>query len=162
MPDNPILLLFFRYGWALFIAVGILNTLIGWRRAKAVIAAHPERRETYRRLFFGFLFWGNLPWVVMGVGIVAGGVPTMLHYLDPGNGPYVIAWYCSIVLLSILNLVWLFFLRGAETLIDHPGFLNLKTSNPWMIKIFLLVTTLGSVIAITALLLGTTRTPKPQ
>jgi hypothetical protein len=37
--------------------------------------------------------------------------------------------------------------------LDHPGFLNLETSNPPRIKNFFLITTPGSVIAITTLLL---------
>lgn len=159
MPDNWVFLLFFRHGWAVFIAVSFLNALIWWRRAQPVIAAHPERREGYRRLIAGFLFWGNLPWIVMGVGIEAGGVPTILHFFNPRNGPFAIAWYCTIALLWILNLVWLFFLRGAETLVEHPGIFNFPTSNPRMIKILFLISTLGGAVAMIMMFLGDFPTP---
>ena len=98
-------MLLLRHFWVMFIVVTSLNGAVWWHRAKPVIAAHPERRESYRRLIRGFLFWGNLPWVVMGLGILVGGVPTVFHYFNPRNGPFVIAWYCTVVLIWVLTFV---------------------------------------------------------
>jgi hypothetical protein len=90
MGPAPFIVLLFRYFWLVFIVVTCANAAMWWRRAQAVIAQHPERRESYRRLVLGFVVWGNLPWVVMGLGIVIGGVPTVFHYFNPRNGPFVV------------------------------------------------------------------------
>jgi hypothetical protein len=89
--------LIFRHAWLLFIGVTCANGAIWWTRAKKEIAAHPELTETYRELVRGWLIYGNLPWVVMGAGILAGGVPSVFQYFNPRNGPFVIAWYVTVV-----------------------------------------------------------------
>src|SRR6187399_264007 len=80
--------LFFRHAWLLFIAVTILNGAVAWRRVQPRMAAHPELRAGYRRLMRGWLVYGNVPWVVMGLGILFGGLRGIADYFHPRNGPF--------------------------------------------------------------------------
>ena len=77
----------------MFVAVTCLNALILKFRSGYYIRARPELMDGYMRLVRDVLFWGNLPWRVMGVGIELGGVPGMFSYFRPRHGnPFVLAW----------------------------------------------------------------------
>jgi hypothetical protein len=81
-----------RHAWAMFIVITCLNAAT-WRwRARRHIAVNPALAPGYRRLIRSWLVFGNVPWVVMGLGIVFGGV--------------VAFWVASVY--------WIFFRRGAE------------------------------------------------
>jgi hypothetical protein len=101
------------------------------RRARKHIAARPELEPGYRSFVKAFLIWGNLPWIVMGIGCVFGGIPSVFAYFRPrGGNPYVIAFYASVVLFWLLSTNWIVFRGGAEMLATHPGILNLNFKNP--------------------------------
>ena len=110
--------------------------------------------EGYRSLIRGWLLYGNLPWVVMGVGIVYGDVPSDFHYFDPRNGPFVVAWYVTVVVLWVLTAYWVFLRGGAEALIRHPGLLNLPVQEPWAVKAAVVLMLLGGVAGLTMMCLG--------
>jgi hypothetical protein len=150
----------FQHAWVLFIVVTCANGAIWWSRGKKEMAEHPELEEGYRSLIRGWLLYGNLPWVVMGVGIVFGGVPSVFHYFDPRNGPYVIAWYVTVVALWIVTAYWVFVRDGAEALIRHPGLLNLPTQEPWAVKALLVLMLAGGIAGLTMMILGYAPTPR--
>jgi hypothetical protein len=54
-------------GQSSFLAT-FLNAAIFALRGRREIEMHPELREGHRSITRGFVTWGNLPWVVMGVG----------------------------------------------------------------------------------------------
>ena len=147
-----------QYFWLLGIAVTCANGLIWWRRALAQIALNPDREAGYRRLIIGSVIGGGIPWIVMGFGIVFGGVRDAFMYFSVRNGPYVIAWYITIVVLWVLSAVWLFFMRGVEQLIEHPGLMNLPSENPRMVKAFFLVCYAVSIIGLSVMIMGETAT----
>src|SRR6266513_4801553 len=93
----------FRHAWLVFIAFTCINGAIWWRRGRTYIRANPALRSGYGRLIRGWLIFGNLPWLVMGVGIVFGRVPTVFHYFNPRNGPIVVAWYVTVVALWVAS-----------------------------------------------------------
>ena len=143
-----------RYFWLLAIAVTTVNAAIWWHRAQANIAARPELEVGYRRLIRGLLVYGSIPWLVMGAGIVFGRVDGVFSYFNPKNGPYVVAWYASVVILWLLSAAWLFFMRGAEQLIEHPGLLNLPSQNPRVVKAFFLLCLAGGLVGLSIMLFG--------
>ena len=53
----------------MFVAVTVANALILKLRSRRYIRERPELSEGYKRLFRGVLLWGNLPWLLMGIGI---------------------------------------------------------------------------------------------
>jgi fermentation-respiration switch protein FrsA (DUF1100 family) len=142
---SPIALIF-QHFWIAFIVITCANGLIWWRRAQPHIAKQPELADGYRRLIRGWLIFFNIPWLVMGAGILFGGVRGVFDYFDPRNGVFVLAWYASVVALWILTAVWVFLMRGAEQLIQYPGLLNLPSQNPRMIKAFFALSLIGGIV----------------
>jgi len=98
----------------------------------------------------------------MGAGILFGGVPSVFHYLNPRNGPFVIAFWAAVVALWIATFYWLFFRGGAEDLITHPGLLNLAVQSPWAVKVFFLLGVGGGVLALLAMIVGNIQIPLPH
>ena len=150
----------FRHAWILFIGATCVNALLWWNRGRAEAARNPELAPGYRALVGGFLIYGNLPWLVMGLGIVAGGVPSVAHYFDPRNGPFVILFYVTIVALWVASTHWVFVRSGAEALVRHPGLLKIDVEAPWAIKMFLLLSLAGGVAGLAAMLSGAIRVPR--
>src|SRR5262245_50808865 len=141
--------LLLRHTWLLFMAVMCANAAVWWIRARPHIARRPELEEGYRSLIRGWLVYGNIPWVVMGAGILFGGVPTIVHYFDPRNGPFVIAFYFSAIVLWILTAYWVFLRGGAEALIRHPGLLDLPSQDPRIVKLLVALSLAGGVAGLT-------------
>lgn len=111
-----------RYFWIAFIVASVVNGRSWWSRIERRIQQHPELLPGYRRLFRGFLFWTNVPWLAMGAGILSGRVGTFFDYLQPAAGnPFVLAWWGLMAGLLLLGTAWIFFGGGAETLERHPG-----------------------------------------
>lgn len=97
------------------------------KRAQEHIGKNPQLKEGYAALFRGYLFWMNLPWVIMGIGCTVGGIPSVWHYFRPRDGnPYVLAWFGSVFFLWVLGTFWLFLKSGAEMLAGHPGAIELR------------------------------------
>jgi hypothetical protein len=96
----------------------------------------------------------------MGAGIVVGGVPSLLHYFDPRQGPFVIAFYVSVVVVWILTAYWVFLKGGADALIRHPGLLNLPSQDPRAVKGLLVLLLASGVAALTMMVLGYARVPE--
>ncbi|MEN6319548.1 MAG: hypothetical protein ABFD82_12425 [Syntrophaceae bacterium] len=143
-----------KHFWFIAITVTIINWLIFRKRAQKYIQKNPQLEEGYASLFRGYLFWMNIPWVIMGIGCTFGGVPSVWHYFRPMDGnPYVLAWFGSVFCLWILGTFWLFFRDGAETLVQYPGAIEFRyglkskdITNPAVIKaLWLLVLPFGIV-----------------
>jgi hypothetical protein len=135
-----------RWVWLLFIAVTFANALILKFRAQSYIRQQPELAAGYQQLFRGVLFWGNLPWVVMGIGIVFGGVPNILSYFRPRDGnPFVLAWFGTVITIYLLGFYWLFARHGAEFLAEHAGLLRGGIKSPKAIRLYYCLMVAGGV-----------------
>ncbi len=148
-----------RHGWVLFVLVTCLNGAIWWYRARRRIAETPELEPGYRRLIRGWLIYGNIPWLVMGLGILVGGVPTIWHFFNARNGPFVLAWYVSVVVLWVLSVYWLFFRGGAEALVAHPGLFRSPVQSPRAVKAYFLLALAGGITGLLMMLFGNIRVP---
>ena len=83
---------FVTHFWLAFVVVTIINGRYWWAGVQARIRAQPELGPGYRRLYRGYLFWGNVPWLLMGAGILSGQVRSIFDFLQPRSGnPYVLA-----------------------------------------------------------------------
>ena len=156
--DDPITLIF-RHGWVFLILVTCINGAVWWRKGQAKIAADPTLARGYRGLIRSFLILMNIPWLVMGSGIVFGGLSTIFDYFNPRKGPFVIAFYVTVVAVWIVMSYWLFFRRGAEALIAHPGLLNFRVERPSVVKAYFLLCLAGGIVGFLWVLLGNVRVP---
>jgi hypothetical protein len=157
-PDGILYALLFRHTWLLFILVTCLNGASWWRESRSRIRADRALASGYTRLLRGWLVFGNLPWIVMGIGILTADLPTSFHYLNPRNGPVVLVWYATVVAEWVALLYWTFLRHGAETLAAHPGLLNWpREPRPWHFKVYILLLIAGGVAG----LLGSLRADFP-
>lgn len=115
----------FNHFWVMFIVVTIANGLIWKSNSKKYIAEKPERKDGYDSLIKGFLIYGNIPWVIMGIGMLTGMTESMFEFFNPSQmNPIVIVFFLSIIFLWIIGSYWIYFNGGAEKLVDHPGMIT--------------------------------------
>lgn len=142
----------FRYGWTLFVLVTVLNAFMIKARSQKMIARNPDLHAGYEQLFKGYLIFMNIPWLVMGFGMIAGGVPNIFSFLAPRQGnPFVLAFHASVVILWMLTIWWVYLKGGAEFLARHPGALNSEIKSPELIKLLVGVMLLGGILAMAAM-----------
>ncbi|MHC4532989.1 MAG: hypothetical protein ACYS6K_03465 [Planctomycetota bacterium] len=135
-----------KYFWLIAIVVTGINAYLIKFYSIKYIKENPELSDGYKKIFRCYLFWMNIPWVVMGAGCVIGKVPTIWHFFRPRDGnPYVLAWFGSTFLLWILYIYWLFFKGGAVMLSKHPGTFG-EIKNPALIKILSLLMIAGGIL----------------
>lgn len=145
----------------MFVAVTAVNAFILKLRSQHHIIDRPELAAGYRQLFTGVLLWGNLPGLVMGIGIEFGGVHSVFSYFRPRDGnPFVLAWFGVVVALWVLGFYWLFARRGAEFLVDHPGLLRGAPQSPAMIRLFYCIMVAGGVVGLLVIFLADVPVPK--
>lgn len=155
------LILLFKHFWVAFVIVTILNGAIWWFRGRPHRERDPSLTEGYRSLVKGLVVWGNLPWLIMGSGILFGGVPTMFHYFNPRDpNPFVKAWFVSVVAIWIAGTYWLFVHGGAEQLIRHPGLIQSPNANPIYLKVIWLLSIAGGIAAFVVMYLGSFAPPR--
>lgn len=145
-----------KYFWLVAMVVTVINWFLFRKRAQKHIEENPKLAEGYAALFRGYLFWMNIPWVVMGLGCTVGGIPTVWHYFRPRDGnPYVLAWFGSVFFLWVFGTFWLFFKDGAETLARHPGAMEFRMgfkskdiTSPIFIKAFWLLALASGIVGV--------------
>ena len=145
-----------KYFWLVAIVFTTVNFFVFKRRSEKHIKENPELAKGYSKLFRGYLFWMNIPWIIMGIGCTIGGVSSVWYYFRPRDGnPYVLAWFGSVFALWILGTFWLFFRGGAEMLAHHPGAVEFnyglkrkEITNPTRIKVFWLLALAGGIFGV--------------
>jgi hypothetical protein len=112
-----------RFFWIFFILGIVVNALSWYFHSLEFISKKPELESGYHMLILGFLFWGNIPWVVMGTGCLTQNM-TLSDYLEPKSiHPSLIAVFSSLLLVYIVGTYWLFLSDGAAILVKYPGLL---------------------------------------
>jgi hypothetical protein len=138
-----------KHFWVMFIIVTFANAIIMKIRSKKYFEADPSLKSGYDTIFKGIITWGNIPWIIMGAGIITGHVPSIFQYFRPQDGnPFVIAFFISIFLIWILGTYWLFVKDGAEILVKHPGIFNYNFSSPTIVKLFWILCLAGGVAGV--------------
>ena len=124
-----------RYLWLVAIGGLILHACIWRHRGRPYIAQNPELEKGYRWLTRQFVIWNSITWLVMGLGVIFGGVPSVWFYMIPllrllgvTTPPipkpldfWLFAAYASGSLVEAIKTYWFWFLGGAEMLVKHPG-----------------------------------------
>lgn len=112
----------FKHTWIIFIAITIANGLILKYRSKKHIIQNPELEDGYNKYFWGWLFFGNVPWIIMMIGNLSGMTKNTVEYFNPqAMNPIVLIFYFSIIVIYLLGIRWIYFMNGAEFIESHPG-----------------------------------------
>lgn len=106
----------------MFIVATIANGMIWKSRSKKYISEKPGLKDGYDSLIKGWFIYGNIPWIIMGVGMATGMTQNMFEFFNPRQfNPIVTIFFLSIIMLWTLGSYWIYFNRGAEKLVNHPG-----------------------------------------
>jgi hypothetical protein len=147
--------LLFRHFWIAFVIVTTVNGRAWWDRVQNRIRSNRELEPGYRRLYRGYLLSMNLPWLVMGLGILSGQVPSIFDFLRPSAGnSFVLAWWGLMAALLCVGTYWIFAGGGAETLERHPGVYMVPQWSAAKLRLFWLGVVAWNVAIGTLLLLG--------
>jgi len=115
----------FTHTWIMFIAMTFANGIVLKYRSKKHITRNSELKKGYDNYFKGWIFYGNIPWVIMMIGSLSGMTQGTFDYLNPRSlNPIVLAFHFSIIVLWILSVRWIYFKNGAEFIETHPGLLQ--------------------------------------
>jgi len=145
----------FKNAWVLFILVTVLNAFMLKARSKKMIDQQPDLQAGYGQIFKGYLIYLNIPWIVMGVGVLFGGVPSVFSFFRPRDGNvFVLAFHASVVILWILSIWWLYFNGGAEFLVKYPGVFNQDIKSPNFLKLYCALALAGGVLAMLFMWIG--------
>jgi hypothetical protein len=132
--------------WLIAIVVTCVNAYFLRSRAATEIARNPELTEGYDQLLKGYLVCLNLPWLVMGMGILLGGTRSVFDYFDPRAGnPYVLAFHVTVFVLWALMIFWVYLGGGAEFLVRYPGVVNADIKSPLILKFLFALMLLGGI-----------------
>ena len=135
--------------WIIAIVVTCINFLMFKDKVKGYVKQNPELDIDYEKLFQHYFFWFNVPWIIMGIGLITRGVPSITDYFRPQDGnPFVLVWYISIFSLWTVGTYWLLFKGGAEMLTAYPGALKGKVTNPILIKILWVICIIWGIAAV--------------
>ena len=144
--------LFARYFWVIAMGMSLINYVIGRCRIIAGSGLNEIQQNEAQGLFGRMLLLSNVPWLVMGWGVLFGGVPSVFSYFRPqDHNPYVAYWYGSLFLLAVVNALWVLLGDGARRLRELQqlgafGTRQRKSATPeWGIK---LLAALGPVFVL--------------
>ena len=144
--DQPLGFFVFDYAWVLFILFTCIQAFRLKARSSNIVDEHPELQKGYDQLFKGYLFYLNIPWVIIAIGMLFGKVPSTYSFLRPRDGnPFVIAFHLAIVMLWVLGIWWVYFKGGAEFLVKYKGLFNREVTSSF-IKFYLGACLLGGVL----------------
>jgi hypothetical protein len=136
-----------KWFWAVCIVLSFVNAAIMKFRARPYIQANPELADGYSKIINGMLVWGDIPWVILGIGCVTGKVPSVFYLFRPRDGnPYVTAFYASALLIWILGTNWIVFRGGAEMFVKHPGVLNFNVKSPRTMILLWFLSVAGGIV----------------
>ena len=106
--------------WLLCLLFGLFNYRRASGEARVRFAGDPQRGAAAERLLRLFATFNALPWLVMGVGVLLGGVPGVWNYFRPQDGnPFVLAWLAAIFGVSLAFAVFVFAFDGAAKMVEY-------------------------------------------
>ncbi len=121
--------------WVIAVLITGINLLIFKNKSKDYIEKNPGLAPGYAIIFQHYFFWFNIPWIIMGIGIITGGVSDITDYFRPKDGnPFVLIWYVSIFSLWAAGTYWLFFKGGDLMLVRYRGGLRGNVTSLLLIK----------------------------
>ena len=148
-----------RYAWVAFLLVtaGYLWPSPKLRERLKDDPAFADADRVIRRKVF---LWMSVPWLVMGLGQLLGGVLSVWNFFDPRHeGPWVLAFFLSVFVVWIASAYWIFFRDGATAIADHQlivahVFRRSVDLTPNMVKLFFALALAGGLVAVVLMFTG--------
>lgn len=143
-----------KYFWLLGIISTSINLLMMRIRCQKHIKKNPELEDSYKNILRYFFTFGNIPWLVLGVGQTIGKIDSPLELLIlPNDNPYKIIFWISYIGVFLLANYWIFFRNGAEILSNHPGILFPTKDKAIKLKLFSITVLVANIIFLIVALL---------
>lgn len=118
MPD--VVVVFFKWFGVFGLACTLVNAVIIKHRSRKLVEQNLDLEEVYKKLFRGYLIFFSLPWLILTVGVVTGGLPYMWYIFRPrGGNPYVLLFHFTVIVMWILSFIWVYFKDGAEFVVKY-------------------------------------------
>ena len=112
-----------RYFWLLCLGITGYQYVVGMRSLSSKDPTDPRTSDEAIALRRSFAVSSLVPWIVMGVGIVVGGVPNIWYYFRPQDrNPFVLAWFVIVFLTASYFALWVFFRGGAQKVVHLQPF----------------------------------------
>jgi hypothetical protein len=107
-----------RYFWLLCLGISAYQYVVGIRALRSRDPDDPRASAEAIVLRRWFIILSDLPWVVMGWGVLVGRVPNIWYFFRPQDrNPYVVGWFATLFILAFGFAFWVFFLEGAEKVV---------------------------------------------
>ncbi len=153
-----------RYAWLAFL---LFTAAVLWpsRKLHDRLTDEPTFADADREIRRKVFLWMSVPWLVMGLGQLVGGVPSVWHFLDPRHGgPWMLAFFLSLFALWIASAYWIFFRDGATAIADHQlmvahGLRGPIELTPNKVKLFFALSLAGGVVAVVLMFTGAFSVP---
>jgi len=152
---------FDQFIWLLFIGITFVSAYTMKSRTQSFADMNPELEKGYKDAFRAMIFFGNLPWLVMGAGILSGQVKGVSGFFGNNRpGPFTLAFF-AVIIADYLVLVWWIFRRGgAEFLEKHPGIIRSYGSEGLtakQVKQRIMITAVAALVAIVFVVFGSSK-----
>ena len=109
------MILLFKYFPLFSLLYSVIPAFIRRNFYKSVPNYNPENASKFRTAYWGSVIYMAIVWLPMIIGILYGNVPTMVHFFVKGTGnPFINSYWIVQLTLSIVGIVWMFFLNGGE------------------------------------------------
>ena len=139
--------LIFKHFWLVFIIGTLINVTIVSMAARKNRKSRPELAESHRKYIRVFAIYYNIPWIVMGIGVMIGGAPTSFHFFRPRDGnPYVLAFHGAFITVWLLSAIWIYLMNGAKVIAERSELLQ-KPLTPLQVKLRLTPFKVAAVVA---------------
>jgi len=136
-----------KYFWVAAIAGAVLSALLINRRCRRLVEQTPELAPSCSTLVWGFATWENMPWVVMGIGIMFGRVATAWHYfLQVRENTFVLLWWACVFVTVVVSAYWVFFKGGAELYGKLSELYGARFGSATAVKVFMVGALVATIV----------------
>jgi hypothetical protein len=114
--------LFFKHFWLLLVLIHTINGIVLKFSVRKYIRTDSRLKKGYRDYLKGWFIIGNLPWLVIGVGVLTGLINNTFDGIDfTLNNVVSVVFLVTITAIWCAGVVWIYVKDGAKFLERHPG-----------------------------------------
>lgn len=112
----------FNHFWIILIIMSFVNAIIWKVKTKKYIEEKPERKKGYDQIIKVWLIFSNIPWLIIGIGMLTGITRNIFEFFKPNfSNPIITMFFITLTGFWITGTIWIYFKGGAQMLVDHPG-----------------------------------------